>query len=176
MNIDNLKYPIGKFKKTSTITQTLLSEWITHIETFPNRLKHEVTHLTDEQLDTPYRPEGWTIRQVVHHCADSHMNAFIRFKLALTEEQPTVKPYLEARWAELKDSKLPIEPSLQILTGLHARWTTLLRSLTDTDLAKTFIHPEHNKIFRLDEIIALYAWHSNHHLAHITTLKERNRW
>lgn len=176
MNIETLRYPIGNFTKPSLITPALLTEWTTHIETFPQRLRTEVMHLTETQLDTPYRPEGWTIRQLVHHCADSHMNAYIRFKLALTEEQPTIKPYMEARWAELIDSSMPIESSMQILSGLHARWTTLLRSLTETELAKTFVHPEHQKTFRLDEIIALYAWHCNHHLAHITKLKERNGW
>lgn len=176
MNIETLKYPIGKFSKPLNITKVLLTEWIETIATLPNHLSHEVKNLTDEQLDTPYRPEGWTIRQVVHHLADSHMNAFIRFKLALTEEEPIVKPYIEGKWAELPDSTIPIEFSLQILNGVHARWTALLKSLSNTDLTKTFIHPEHGKTFRLDEIIGSYAWHCNHHLAHITKLKERSNW
>ncbi|MES2559478.1 MAG: putative metal-dependent hydrolase [Bacteroidota bacterium] len=176
MNIETLKFPIGKYSKPATITPALLTEWIATLAALPSSLSNEVTNLTNEQLDTHYRPDGWTIRQVVHHLADSHMNAFIRFKLALTEETPTVKPYLEASWAELPDSSMPIESSLQIITGIHARWVNLLRTFSDEDLSRTFIHPEHGKIFRLDEIIGLYAWHSNHHLAHITTLKERNGW
>jgi hypothetical protein len=172
-----LKFPIGKFQKPAKLTKEVLSGFMKDIETFPSRLKKEVIALTDAQLDTPYRPDGWTIRQVVHHCADSHMNSLIRFKLTLTEEKPTVKPYYEERWAELADSKtMPIPPSLNLLEGLHARWTVLLHSLTEKDLEKSFIHPEHGKEFRLDENLGIYAWHCNHHLAHIASLKKRMNW
>jgi hypothetical protein len=154
-----------------------LANWISEISTFPTRLVAAVDRLTAQQLDTQYRPESWTIRQVVHHCADSHMNSFTRFKLALTEEQPIIKPYFEERWAELNDSKkIPIAPSLKIIEGIHERWTALIRSLSEEEKTRTFIHPEHGKTFQLDEVIGFYAWHSNHHLAHITTMKKRNMW
>jgi len=175
--LDSLKFPIGKFEAPKILTQELIDGYVKDIETFPARLKQEVKDLSDSQLDTPYRPDGWTIRQVVNHCADSHMNSLIRFKLALTEEEPTIKPYYEERWAELADSRtMPIAPSLLLLEGLHQRWTVLLRSLSSEDLQKTFIHPEHGKRFRLDENIGVYAWHGNHHLAHITTLKKSKNW
>lgn len=175
--MDNPKYPIGKFQKSDTLTKDILNKFIDDIEIFPKKLKKEVENLSDEKLDTPYRPEGWTIRQVVNHCADSHMNSLIRFKLALTEDRPIIKPYYEERWAELADSKnMPIEPALKMLEGIHERWTVLLRSLTETELSRTFIHPEHGKEFRLDENIEVYAWHCNHHLAHITTLKTNKGW
>ncbi len=172
-----LKFPIGKFQKPAELTKEILNGFIKDIETFPVRLRKEVGSLNDAQLDTPYRPDGWTIRQVVHHCADSHMNSLIRFKLALTEDKPTIKPYYEERWAELADSKtMPISPSLNLLEGLHARWTVLLNSLTEKELQKSFIHPEHGKEFRLDENLGIYAWHCNHHLVHITSLKKRMNW
>jgi len=177
MNIEKLRFPIGKYQKPAQITPEILATYITDIESFPSRLKSEVEHLSNTQLDTRYRPEGWTIRQVVHHCADSHANALIRFKLAMTEDTPTIRPYYEDRWAELADSKtMPVEPSLQLLEGLHIRWTVILKSLNEKDLQKTFIHPEHGKSFKLDENTGIYAWHCNHHLAHITTLKERKGW
>jgi len=175
--LEKLRFPIGKFKKPEKISKAYLEECIAEIESFPERLNYEVAHLGKKQLDTPYRPNGWTIRQVVHHCADSHMNCFTRFKLALTEDNPTIKPYCEDRWAELVDSKtMPIGPSLKLLEALHFRWTVLLRSLIKQDFDKTFVHPEHGKAFRLDENLAIYAWHCNHHLAHITELKKRNDW
>jgi len=129
--------------------------------------------LSEVQLDTAYRPGGWTVRQVVHHCADSHMNSFIRFKLALTEENPTIKPYHEDKWAEMADAKnLPIEPSLKILEGLHDRWAILIKSLSDQDLQKTFYHPANQKTITLATTIALYAWHSRHHLEHVKLVNE----
>ncbi|MEO6820913.1 MAG: YfiT family bacillithiol transferase [Ginsengibacter sp.] len=177
MTEEQLKYPIGKFEKPELITRDILSKWILEISDFPARLKNEVTYLTDEQLDTQYRPGGWTIRQVVHHCADSHMTSFTRFKLALTEEKPTIKPFLEDRWAALSDGKTaPIEPSLMVLEGLHNRWVSLLNSLTEEDLHKKFIHPEQGREFILNENIGIYAWHGNHHLAHITQLKKIKKW
>lgn len=177
MTLENLKYPIGKFEHPEKITQEILDHWISDIASFPARIKNEVIHLSQEQLETKYRPDGWTIRQVIHHCADSHMNSLIRFKLSLTEDQPIIKPYYEERWGELIDSKyMPIEPSLKILEGVHERWVVLLNNLTDVEFKRSFIHPEHGKKFRIDENIGIYAWHCNHHLAHITTLKARNHW
>jgi len=173
--LDQLKYPIGKFSLPDTISKELVNQWISTIATFPSELTKEVELLSEEQLNTPYRPEGWTVRQVVHHCADSHMNSLIRLKLALTEDKPTIKPYFEERWAELPDSKnMSILPSLKMLEGIHERWTTLLRSLDEGQLNREFIHPEHGKTFRVIENIGLYAWHCNHHLAHIVHLKNRN--
>lgn len=177
MTLDQLKFPIGQFEKPMVISKAVLSKWIDDIATFPARLNNAVKNLSNEQLNTPYRQGGWTVRQVVHHCADSHINSLTRFKLCLTEERPTIKPYFEDRWAELADSKnLSISPSLKMLEGTHERWVALLNSLTNQDLAKTFVHPEHNKEFRLNENIGLYAWHCNHHLAHISTLKQRENW
>ncbi|MEZ4689150.1 MAG: putative metal-dependent hydrolase [Ignavibacteria bacterium] len=168
---------MGKFKKPGKISKEMLTQFINDISTFPDRLKREVVHLTDEQLDTPYRPEGWTIRQVVNHCADSHSNSLTRFKLALTEDNPVIRPYFEDRWAELADSKSnPIGPALKMLEGIHERWSILLRSLTVEQLSRTFIHPESGKKIRLDENIGIYAWHCNHHLRHITALKEQMGW
>ena len=177
MEIEKLKFPIGKFEKPTTMTKDILTKWISDISTFPKRLLNEVVNLTDEQLDTQYRPKGWTIRQVVHHCADSHMNSLIRFKLALTEEQPIIKPYVEDRWAELIDSKyFSIEASLKIIEGLHERWTVLLNNLNEKQLVRTFVHPEHGTTFSILENIGIYSWHCNHHLAHITNVKKRNNW
>lgn len=177
MNIEQLKYPIGKYKKSDRITKELLDAWILVLENFPKMLASEVSHLSDEQLDTAYRPEGWTIRQVVHHCADSHMNSLTRLKLALTEEQPTIKPYREEKWAALEDSLImPISSSLLILEGIHNRWTFLLNRMTEEQFTRVFIHPEHGKSICLDENIGLYAWHCQHHLAHITETKRRHGW
>ena len=177
MTIEQLKYPIGKFDKPTVITKDILKKWISDISTFHKRLLSEVINLTDEQLDTPYRQDGWTIRQVIHHCADSHMNSLTRLKLTLTEDQPTIKPYFEERWAELFDTKnMPIQPSLKILEGIHERWEILLNNLTVEQLQRKFIHPEHGKAFSIDENIAIYAWHCNHHLAHITQTKKRHHW
>ena len=177
MDIEKLKFPIGKFYIPTSITKGILEKWISEISSFPMRLSKEVIHLTDEQLDTQYRPEGWTIRQVVHHFADSHMNSLTRFKLALTEDQPTIRPYFEERWAELVDSKeLHISPSLKMLEGIHERWTILLNSLNEEQFARTFIHPGNGQTYRIDENVGLYAWHCNHHLAHITETKKRHNW
>ena len=173
MTLEQLKYPIGKFEKPEIINQDILSQWIAEIAAFPVNLKAEVTHLTDGQLDSPYRPEGWSIRQVVHHCADSHMNSLIRFKLALTEEVPTIKTYREEKWAELADGRMPIAPSLMLLEGLHARWAALLRSLSEEDLRRVYIHPDQKQAIPLNVTIGLYAWHGKHHLAHIIEAKKR---
>lgn len=174
--LHTLKYPIGEYVKIVAPTKDQLALFISDIHLFPQRLREAVESLSQSQLDTRYRPDGWTIRQVIHHCADSHMNSFIRFKLALTEDNPTIKPYYEDRWAELIDGKMAIEFSLHILDGLHTRWTALLDSLTDTELARTFMHPQHPTPFKIDEYIGMYSWHCNHHLAHVTELAKRSNW
>ena len=171
----DLRYPIGKFERPDTVTADQRTAWIGDIEATPARFREIVSGLNDEQLDTPYRPGGWTVRQVVHHVADSHMNSFIRFRLGLTEDEPTVKPYDEKRWAELCDSGMPVDASLQIIEALHRRWVVLLRGMSDADFSRTFRHPEMGLV-RLDTNMALYAWHGRHHAAHITGLRERNGW
>ena len=166
--IDPLKYPVGLFLKPEAITAEHLTAWIATIAEFPQKIAALTETLTEETLTKTYRPDGWTIRQLVHHCADSHMNAFIRFKLALTEEAPKIKPYFEDQWAELPDTRsAAISSSLKLIEGLHARWTTLLQSLHSEDLNREYIHPEHGKRFSLAETIGMYAWHCEHHLAHI---------
>lgn len=177
MSNEHLKYPIGRYRRPDIITESIRQEAIVAIAGFPSRLRAAVLGMSEAQLDTPYRPEGWTVRQVVHHCSDSHMNAIIRIKLALTEDNPIIKPYEEARWALLADTAImPTDSALSLLDGLHARWTYLLDRLTEKDLEKTFVHPENGFYFTVDQAICQYAWHSNHHLAHITTLKERMGW
>lgn len=171
----DLKYPIGTFNFTGEITGSVTTAWINDIAELPRLLREAVRNLDDEQLDTPYRPGGWSVRQVIHHVADSHMNAYVRFKLALTEDKPVIKPYEEAKWAELPDYTLPIEPSLLLIETLHQRWVTVLRELTPADLEKTFIHPE-SGVVSLGRNIGIYAWHGKHHLAHITSLCSRMGW
>ena len=172
-NTDKLRYPVGKFQNPEIADQTHMASWIDTLETFPERLKEEVQGLSDAELEQRYRPGGWTIRQVVHHCADSHLNSFMRFKLALTEETPTIKPYFEDRWAELPDTKdFPIQSSLQLLAGLHARWVYLLRSLSDGDWDKEFKHPETGRLISLKTNLGIYAWHCEHHLAHVRNAKQ----
>jgi hypothetical protein len=169
------KYPIGTFQFDDEITNKVTSAWINEIEDLPGLLWEAVKDLDNEQLDTAYRSGGWTVRQVIHHLADSHMNAYIRFKLALTEESPTIKPYDEKKWAELSDSKLPVDTSLLLLESLHKRWTNVLRGLTPADMEKTFIHPESGEV-SIGRNIGIYAWHGKHHLAHITSLRNRKGW
>lgn len=172
----DLRYPIGKFAPQQELTDPERLMLIRQIAETPANLREAVRNLTNEQLDTPYRPGGWTVRQVVHHVPDSHMNAYIRFKLGVTEQQPTVKPYKENLWAELVDGKsLAIEPSLALLESLHQRWVAFLRSLSAADFARTVIHPE-NGVMSLDRALQLYAWHGRHHIAHITSLRERMGW
>ncbi|EON79001.1 hypothetical protein ADIS_0594 [Lunatimonas lonarensis] len=175
MKIDP-RYPIGKFEKPDLITSQLLADWIDSLSVFPAALTQEVINLSASQLNTPYREKGWTVRQVVHHCADSHMNAYIRFKLALTEQNPVIKPYEEALWALLPDSEMDIAPSLSLLTGLHARWSSLLKGMSASDFSKTYQHPEMGVAVRLDEATGMYAWHCKHHLAHILMLKRSAGW
>ncbi len=173
----DLRYPIGRFERRDSLTPEERRAFIEQIAATPRRMRDAVRGLSDGQLDTPYREGGWTVRQVVHHVPDSHMNAYMRLKHALTEESPTIKPYDEAEWAKLSDSRdTPIETSLQLLEALHKRWDTLLRSLTDTDFQRTFRHPEHEGSVTIDWLVALYAWHGRHHAAHITSLRERMKW
>ena len=171
----DMRYPIGTFQFDGEITNIVTNEWIREIEDLPSLVRDAVKDLNNEQLDTPYRPGGWTIRQVVHHLADSHMNAYVRFKLALTEVNPVIKTYDETKWAELQDYELPIDLSLSLLEALHKRWSTLLRSLTSTEMEKTFIHPDSGEV-SVGKNIGIYAWHGRHHLAHITSLCCRNGW
>jgi len=167
-NLDQLKYPIGKFIKPDIISESQKLEWIETIESLPKILSNLTKELSLEQLDLLYRPNGWNIKQVVHHLADSHMNSIIRFKLAMTEDAPTIKPYFEDRWATLIDANDDdLSHTLSLLKGLHAKMGTLLRSLTKDDLKQEFIHPEHGRRFSLAETIGIYAWHSKHHVAHI---------
>ncbi|WP_026581317.1 YfiT family bacillithiol transferase [Bacillus sp. J33] len=171
----DLRYPIGKFNYDGEPTAELLERWIKEIEELPFELKEAVKGLNDEQLDTAYRSDGWTIRQVVHHIADSHLNSYTRFKLALTENTPSIKLYEEGKWAELPDSKLPVDVSLKLIESLHSRWVFLLRSLKQDELAKTFQHPE-SGVVKLSINIGIYAWHGLHHVAHITSLRDRLGW
>ena len=167
-DLDKLKYPIGEFKKTENISEAQIVKWIEIIEDLPKSLTKLTEGLSVDQLNLPYRPEGWNIKQVVHHLADSHINSFIRFKWTLTEDLPTIKPYFEDRWAKLIDGNdNDLSSSLSLLTGLHIKWSMLLKSLSNEELKREFIHPEHGKRFSLEETIGLYAWHSKHHLKHI---------
>ncbi|RKL67462.1 metal-dependent hydrolase [Salipaludibacillus neizhouensis] len=171
----DLRYPIGEFEFRDDVTMEVVQTWISEIDMVPVKLREAVDGLNDQQLDTPYRQGGWTIRQVVHHMADSHINAYMRVKLALTENKPTIMPYEEAKWAELPDSEMPIDVSLTLLFALHQRWVTLLQSLEPSDLEKTFYHPESGEM-KLGINIGNYSWHGRHHISHITTLRERNGW
>lgn len=169
------RYPIGKFSFDGP-TAEQRQEHITHIEQAPARLRAAVHGLSDQQLNTPYREGGWIVRQVAHHVPDSHMNAYIRFKLALTEDEPTIRPYMEDRWAELPEAKsAPIEVSLALLDSLHQRWMLVLRNLTDADWKRTFRHPELG-LLSLEKTLALYSWHGRHHVAHVTSLREKMGW
>lgn len=174
--MDVLRYPIGKFEKPEVITKEQREAWIEELKMLPEQLKQVVEHLSDAQLDTPYRPDGWTVRQVVHHLGDTHMNNFIRFKLALTEENPHVHVFDIDGWADLEDSKTgSIRLSLTLLDFLHQRWALLLETLTEQDFSRTFRHPRLGTQ-RLDEALGLYVWHGKHHMAHITSLRERMGW
>jgi hypothetical protein len=172
----DLSYPIGRFAYAGQSTAAQCVALIDRIEQAPAHLRAAVTGLTPQQIDTPYRPGGWTVRQLVHHVPDSHMHSYCRFRLALTEDVPAVKGYDQERWAELFDSRTaPVEVSLALLESLHRRWVLLLRSLTDTDFARTFLHSELGPV-TLDRNLALYAWHGDHHVAHITALRARMEW
>jgi uncharacterized damage-inducible protein DinB len=172
---EDLRYPIGKFDGSREVTPALRAEFIQTIADLPLKIAGAAEGLNEEQLDTEYRPEGWTVRQTVHHVADSHLNSYCRFKLALTEDKPTIRPYAEDLWAELADSKLPVDVSLRLIEDIHKRWVTLLEAFTEEDFKRELIHPESGN-WTLDKFLGLYDWHSKHHTAHIAKLRERNGW
>ena len=170
------RFPIGKFQYSGSVSESQRKQFIAEIAAAPVQLRAAVRGLSAEQLDTPYRQGGWTVRQVVHHVPDSHLNSYVRFKLALTEEEPAIKGYDEGRWAQLGDTRTtPVEVSLSLLESLHQRWTNLLRSLSGSEWKRTFRHPERG-LMTLDEALAMYAWHGKHHVAHITRLREARGW
>jgi hypothetical protein len=172
----DMRYPIGHFTWRGTNAPDQRSRYIEEIASAPENLRLAMSGLSADQLDTPYRPDGWTVRQVVHHIPDSHMNSYVRFKLALTEDKPKIKPYDEALWAKLEDvTKTPVDVSLGLLEQLHQRWVTLLLSIPAEEWSRTFIHPDLGEV-SLDRNLALYAWHGAHHIAHITSLRERMGW
>ncbi len=177
IELETLRYPVGKFSNPFDVAKEDINLWIGTIEDLPKLVRDAVKNMNDAQLDTTYRDGGWIIRQVVHHIPDSHMNAYVRFKLALTEDNPTIRPYFEDRWAELADSKTaPIEVSLDIIESIHKRWVMVLRNMNAADFKRTFYHPESKVTRTLEVNLALYAWHSRHHLAHISDLKKRMNW
>jgi hypothetical protein len=173
----DLRYPVGKFDWNTPLAESEFPKLIVQIEETPGALRSAVAGLSPNQLDTPYRPGGWRVKQLVHHIPDSHLNAYTRFKLALTEVQPTIKPYNEAAWAELADSQtVPIDVSLTLLETLHVRWVALMRSMDAADFGRTLRHPEHDRVLTLGQMLGLYAWHGRHHVAHITALRTREGW
>jgi hypothetical protein len=175
--MEDLRYPIGPMEEGLPATPELRTRWIAELAAFPGQLASAVAGLTVEQIDTPYRPGGWTVRQLVHHVPDSHLQAYTRFKLALTEDEPTIKPYDEAAWARLPDSRLtPPEVSLALTGAIHTRWVDLIRAMDDSHFLRTFHHPELHRSFTLMEVLGRYAWHGRHHLAHITGLRKRMGW
>ena len=174
--MEDSRYPIGRFQMPQNATQEDRQRWIEAIENAPGQLRQAVAGLSDEQLDTPYRPQGWTIRQVVHHITDSHLNGYVRTKWALTEDNPAIKTYKQTRWADSPEARSgDVELSLPLLESLHRRWTVVLHSFQTEDWSQTFQHPEWGTV-PLDVNVALYAWHGAHHIAHITTLRERKGW
>jgi hypothetical protein len=176
MDTPDLRYPVGEFRFPKSVSAEDLTRFIDQISDAPARLRAAMAGLADAQLDTPYRPGGWTVRQLAHHVPDSHINSYVRFRLALTEDEPVIKPYEESRWAELPDARTaPVEVSLALLENLHARWVPLLRSLSGADWKRSFRHPELGLV-SLENNAALYAWHGRHHVAHITALRERMGW
>ena len=177
ISLDQLRYPVGKFAFNANAEEKEIQQWISEIEKLPSQLRNAVKGLSDAQLNTAYRPDGWTLRQVVHHVADSHMHAYIRVKLALTENKPTIKPYEEKLWAEMEDSKnLSPEISLSLLDSLHTRWVYILKKLSAADLDRSVFHPESKREMSVKFLLALYSWHGRHHTAHITELMTRNKW
>ena len=174
--MEDLRYPIGKYI-VQPFSDGLWQEWLVDIKNLPQHLENAVLNLDESQLNTPYRDGGWTVKQLVHHVADSHMNAYIRFKLGLTENNPAIKPYDQSAWAEMADTKnLPVNISLTILHALHVRWYEVLKNMCREELDRTVFHPEHKKEFTLWELLGMYAWHSRHHVAHVTSLRERMKW
>jgi len=175
--LESLKFPIGQVAIPSKINEQHINDWIKTIEDFPSKLDKLITHLNEEQLDTVYRKDGWSIRQVIHHCADSHTNSYIRFKWTLTEDKPIIKAYYEDRWGELFDSNdSPISLSIDLLKALHTKWVYLLKGLKPEDLKRVFIHPESNDSVSLAKNIGIYAWHCDHHYAHIYNLMRSKNW
>jgi hypothetical protein len=174
--MDDLRYPIGKYQP-QPYSDKQREDWLNDIKFLPQSLENAMLNLDEAQLLTPYREGGWSVKQVIHHVADSHINAYCRFKLGLTESKPTIRPYEEKEWAELGDVKeLPPNVSITLLYALHTRWYTLLKSLTETEWNREVVHPEHNKTMTLWYLLGMYAWHGKHHVAHITSLRERNAW
>lgn len=174
MNLETLQYPIGRFALPATVDADTLAQAIEHIKALPTALFNVVSPLTPAELDCPYRPGGWTVRQLVHHCADSHGQALGRFKLALTEDNPTIKPYNEGAWAALADSQLPVEQALDLLRLIHGKWVQLLQAMSPADFQRTYFHPEKQRSQTLTEVTLMYAWHGKHHLAHVSALVARN--
>ncbi|MGD8747702.1 MAG: putative metal-dependent hydrolase [Balneolaceae bacterium] len=173
--MDDIRYPLGKYQSKKDATPRDVAKWINEIEKLPAGLRESVSSLTEDQLDTPYRQGGWTVRQLIHHIADSHINSYVRFKWALTLNRPTIKAYEQDLWAQLPDSQLPVEVSLKVLDGLHERWAYLLKALNEQQLNRELVHPESGTL-TVKSMIGLYAWHGKHHLAHITSLKKRKNW
>ena len=174
--MEELKYPIGKYIE-QTFSEQQLREWLFDMETLPSHIEHATLNLDEAQLQTPYRPDGWTVHQLIHHVADSHMNAYIRFKLGLTEDNPAIKPYEEKLWAEMTDTKnLPINISTTILFAVHKRLLEVLKNIKTDEWNRTVFHPEHQKTMTLWYLLGMYAWHGKHHTAHITRLRERMSW
>ncbi len=174
--MEGLRYPIGKYVP-QPFSDKQLQDWLDDINFLPKHLENAILNLDESQINTPYRPEGWTVRQLVHHVADSHINAYIRFKLALTEDNPTIKPYDEAAWANLIDTQnLPVNISLTLLYALHARWVEVLKNISVDEWNRTVFHPEQKKEITLWHLLGMYAWHSRHHVAHVTALRERMKW
>jgi hypothetical protein len=176
-NMEHLRYPVGRYQVPDVYTTKALNEWITIIEALPSWMDVCIENLDEVHLQTPYRPGGWTVQQVIHHVADSHINAYVRLKLALTEDNPTIKPYQEARWAELADTQIvPVNISVTLLHALHRRWVAVLRNMEPKDWERTYYHPDNKRDYPLWEMTAMYAWHSRHHMEHIRQLRERMNW
>jgi len=174
--MDDVRYPVGKFTREATVSADKRRVWIQQIKDAPAAMRQAISGLSERQLDTPYRPGGWTVRQVAHHVPDSHMNAYIRCKLALTEDNPTIKAYNETEWAKVADTaRTPVNVSLTLLESLHTRWGVLLDSLAEADFARPLQHPEHGQV-TIDWLLQLYAWHGRHHVAHIMELRKREGW
>jgi hypothetical protein len=169
------RFPIGKYER-QPYSDKQREAWLADILFLPRQLEMSILNLDEQQLETPYREGGWTVKQVIHHVADSHMNAYIRFKLGLTEDNPTIKPYMEALWAEVSDYKLAVNISLTLLHALHNRWYDMLKHMKAEDWNRTVFHPEHKKDISLWDLLGMYAWHGHHHTAHITSLRERMGW
>ncbi len=176
-NLEQLRYPIGRYKTPDGHTPELMKQWTDVLTALPSWMDVCIENLDEAQLHTPYRPGGWTVQQVVHHLADSHMNSYIRLKLALTEDNPTIKPYLEQEWAKMEDTQaLPVNLSVTLLHALHRRWVAIIKSMKPADLERTYFHPEQGRTIPVWELVAMYAWHSRHHMEHVRQLRQRMGW